>query len=320
MFSRIGRDEIQKNYFSDLDSESYINIKNNEKSIFGISLKNGEIDIQFENRNVELIEILDRGGFFDLDLECIPPTSHVDPSFSMKKTGVYDSGNWLKRAISITGIGGYIVPDTNIMYRCYYSNFLKLILSEITGPYAVTRILIPRLLVLEIENKFNRSPERSKEKRIAYNSMGELHKIISDGGLFSSKIDYSLLREFSNVAGKKFADSFIRMEISKYHIDDYSSPSKYSFQHPITFFTCDEMNAMAGSAEGLNCVYFYRSNRLRKKNLDIASIVYHTAIQFADCNFSIKTAKSEKYFEVKGIWEGKSPSDWKMDSIMINEL
>lgn len=327
MLSHISKEQIQLDYFSNLPEKTRISINNNEGLGFDIRTNGNALNIEFENSNSDLVDILDRAGFFELDMEYLSPTSGDGrPAINKKKSPKENYVNWLKEAIRLSGPGfGYIVPDTNILYRCYYSNFLRNKVLEGRGSLNHRPVLIPRLLVMEVENKYNRAsdPKKSKEKRIAFSSMAELQKIISDGGLFSSKIDYSLLREFTNIAGRGFADSWIRMEISQYHIHHSEATSNFpshTYFTPIVFLTCDLMNALAGTAEGLNCVYFHRSSNLINTNLDIASIVYHTAIQFGECSFSKSTTSESKMFVVKGIWDGKTPDDWKNDLIVIEEI
>lgn len=66
-----------------------------------------------------------------------------DPSFR----------RWLQQACTLLGSKVYLIPDTNVSRRMYYSNYLRSLLIEDTS-HCMT-MAIPRLGMLEIENIYN---------------------------------------------------------------------------------------------------------------------------------------------------------------------
>jgi hypothetical protein len=325
MASPIRKEELETEYFFNLKDNAEIIIES-DKSIFKILRSSEGFKINFDKNNPDLVKIADRAGLFELEMEYMSSSdSYNAKTINCKKSSDKDFTTWLKELSGRGGIG-YVVPDTNMVYRSYYSSYFrnKLPMRRSFEWYKI--FLIPRLLVLEIENIYNRSSkdsgkkdyeEKRKEKRIAFNSMAEIHKMISDGATFSHKIDYSLLREFTKVAGQGFADAFIRMEISRYHIGDVNSnPTRIN---PVIFLTCDLMNAMAGTAEGLNCIYIHRSNTIREDYNDLASLIYHSSIQFDECYFTVNRDQTIKKYRAQSMWSGKGVDDWKNDLVIVEQ-
>ena len=298
------------------EKENYsVEIFARDKSIFTIEKINNEQNINFDHDNDECISIGSRSGIFELEIEYFSNTS--DGSITDRKTNTLDNNHiaWLRNILNKTPSISYLSLDTNFIQNCIYSNFIKDKFSPTQFHDPVVTILIPRLLILEIEHKYNRTKEgtpkvKQKEKRIAFNNMGEILRLIEDGARTTPKLNYSRIREFSSIAGGKFTDSFIRMETS-----DYVTPIS---ANPPIFFFFYLMNAMAATAEGMDCLYFHVIDKIRK-NLNISLLIYQCAIEFDECQISFNDTNTSKEFSVLAMWSGKTPFEWKRNIIKISE-
>ena len=155
-----------------------------------------EAGIQIENRRLEL----PNGTNIPIKIR----TS--DPSFR----------TWFQQACGLLGTKVYLIPDTNVIRRMYYTNYLRPILVGDTSRSMA--IDISRLVVLEIESMYNRNkskknppPEsalkkkdeyeesekrRELEIRTAFQSMGEILSMKNDGARLLPKADMSLINIF----------------------------------------------------------------------------------------------------------------------------
>jgi hypothetical protein len=180
-------------------------------------------------------------------------------------------------------------------------------------------IKLSRLGILEVESLYNRSKpsetaprdeapqkdkdsytqnekRKAKERRIAFQSMGEILSMKNDGAEILPASDMSLIRSFSQEAGKGNADVLIRKEISNSK-PDYVGSKQISDGElktsNIAFLTCDLMNSLAAIAEDLNTIYFYRLEDSRLEDSRqlipifhdrLAWLVFNTAIHFEECD------------------------------------
>lgn len=68
-----------------------------------------------------------------------------------KKVGTFiDFEGWLNRLFTKIGKAPILIPDTNIINKKYYSNFIKVVNRNY-------KILIPSLSILEIKDQYNRN-------------------------------------------------------------------------------------------------------------------------------------------------------------------
>lgn len=224
---------------------------------------------------------------------------------------------WLSTILARSPNISYLSLDTNFIQNCLYSNFIKDKPDLVPSRNSAIRILIPRLLILEIEHKYNRqntqnkqNDKQKKDKRIEFNNMGEVLRLIEDGATITPKLDYSLIREFSSIAGGHFTDSFIRMETSNY-VNGIS-------EEPPIFLTSDLMNAMTALAEGMDCLYFHVINKVRK-NINISLLIYHSAIQYDECLYNLVEQNTTRKFKSLAMWNGKTPYEWKKNIMKVTE-
>jgi hypothetical protein len=320
----------------------------------------GDFEIQSPDIfRIEVIEIIDRTGLYPPDVEFSSPNSEVNTmnhdsvrNLDLQKT--QDFVTWFDTISSSVGTHIFLILDTNVIRRHYYSNFLLDILSR-SRLKNTLRILIPRLVILEIENKYNRSSgedeEKSvrkeekekkkqnedphleiyteymkgKERRLGLSSIKEVISIKKNAGVTNPKISSSLLEPFSRASGSKFADHWIRKEIQEF-MSTLHGVEKRNDQGEVfieksngILLTCDIMNSLAAVSENINTFYILRREtpelRISSPSL-FANLVYNTAIQFGECTCQIEYHQEET-FKVTGMWKGKTTYDWLTDKLLI---
>jgi hypothetical protein len=164
------------------------------------------------------------------------------------------------------------------------------------------RLKIPRLAILEIEDKYNRAKEKECDRRLMIYALTEVQVLKALGAQISAgTLASSFLSDFRRAEGGKHADAFIRREIM-----DFQSPYR------TVFVTRDLMNAMAASAEGTDSLYFAmvvpEISTINASPEQLVDSVIETAITFAGIEIYDASAKSSILLE--GMWSGKTNIDW----------
>jgi hypothetical protein len=247
-----------------------------------------------------------------------------------------DSGEftkWLQQIVSLESNGPGLVKetalvlDTNVIMRHYIRNLLYPLLGDrilrkasqeteiVVGQGAPTLLLkVPRLSLLEIERQFNASKddskrgEKGKKRRLALYAARETLFLTTVGGEFLPELKEHTLEAFSRIAGEKFSDAWIRREVKEYWRMKTDGGVSY---HPLLFATCDLMNALAASAEGLAVVYLSRERERNSYTYrdvgQVAELVTDLAVSFG--RIQIGNVAYE------GAWEGKTIWQWEADCV-----
>jgi hypothetical protein len=288
---------------------------------------------------LDITEVADKSGIYGLQVE-FSPSSKFKTHNGINTRSEYDVTTktmqpkfpqWFIDACSSLGNRIYLIPDTNFVRRLYYSNYLTGIVSGRSG----MSMMIPRLGIIEIESKYNRnkpkpnsSPDkelnRSKERRISFQTIGEILSIKNSGGGILPLTDMSLLQSFVPVSGQGYADAWIRREIASASPLVQVKPNEMQ-QSNIVFLTCDLMNALAAVAEDLNTMYFYRSEKdtigLGPDPYEVfAKLIINTAIHFGECILSLKGDTKQEKSKVVGTWKGKSVDDWYKNFVLMDPI
>ncbi len=223
-------------------------------------------------------------------------------------------GEWFLERVSLK----YLIPDTNFIYRHYCSNVLA---RSLGADFKNLIFRLPRLVVLEIERRGNHAQEGSADKRLSFYAAREVN-FLRSGINFDllPSIDVSLFSTFTEKAGKKLTDMWIRKEIH-----DSMRTLGYTNTSPkdTILLTCDLMNALAGEAEGLSTCYFSRSEQqsyfIDSSNMQqLFDFILASAIMFEKIRVDviIKGDAVHKSLILKGIWDGKTTSQWFSDTII----
>jgi len=180
--------------------------------------------------------------------------------------------------------------------------------------------LIPRLALLEIERRYNETADakaidKLRKHRLAMYAVREI-LFLKDLGVmeFLPNLDLHTLESFSRIAGEKFTDAWIRREIS-----NYLQPGKTNASQddkPVIFATCDLMNALAASAEGLDVFFFSRSQELDHYPYISAEKAAELIIDLAVSLGHIEIGA----WKYDGMWSGKTLIDWKNDSVRATKM
>lgn len=301
-----------------LSQEGNLTIKCPSNFQYLINDKNEEVTPIGSNDRLK--SLLGKSGLFQLEIGFSPSSEQ-----EWKKSGfvmaskietINAYGHWMQELINAFGREVVLVPDTNFIKRQYYSNFFKFDQINCT-------IGIPRLVLLEIENKYNtkqksiktQNPnleEARKEVRESFSDMVEILKVKEGGGRVLPFPENRLIETFSNVVGKELSDAWIRRELYAYAENLRSR----STRKECIFLSSDLMNSMAANAEGLNTIYFYATDRIRYKRPLVSTLLYNTAVSYEYC--SVYRNNDIKICDLQGMWEGKSPLDWKNEIIKID--
>jgi hypothetical protein len=325
---------------------------------FNSSTQKLEVSCPIEIRH-DVIEVIDRAGIFTIQVEFHPATkmdrdiSHVPRNLVLDLFGQTRTDSafakWFIDFCSLLGKEVFLLPDTNFIRRHYYSNVLKPVLL---GKGNIS-FKIPRLVMLEIENKYNKAGKeahdkkkkvqkiserniqalmeeygKGKEKRVSLHAINEILSLQKHQAEILPNLDLPLLESFSRAAGSGFADVWIRRKISEYANKQSALSTRNKNGKVITiskpgiiFMTCDIMNALAAAAEGLNTIYFSRMEEDSivlefDINKRLSNVLFNTAIHFRECICVIKYNNKIERLRLLGTWKGKGTYDWHWSYIM----
>lgn len=307
-------------------SEWLLKQLNNNKSLYVECPHDFQYVIDHDHKNFisedsseKLKTILEKSGFYHLEIGFSPSLDKdldVNNLSSSKIETINAYDQWMVNLFSEFKSEILLAPDTNFIKRQLYSNFFT--------PDRGHSLVIPRLVVLEIENRYNinngkinpKNPEieqAKQEVRVSYQDIVEIMKIKENGGKVFPYVDINLIKTFPEAIGRKLPDPWIRIEVIKY---DEGLKRRPHTKKRCIFLSCDLMNSLAANAEGLNTLYFYTTNRIRYNQSLISNLLVNTAISYEDC--SIYERNGQKLCELKGIWPGKNPIDWKNEVLWFS--
>jgi hypothetical protein len=320
----ISKNDLSKWFIKQLDNQQRVRVECTPEFSFTID----HLQKKVISDNSDLLRIiLEKSGFYHLEIGFNPSlgkgrNANYLSSVSQKIETFNDYDSWLMSLFKKLQSVVFLAPDTNFIKRQIYSNFLV--------PKREYSLIIPRLVILEVENQYNmynaKITPKNKSKankddaqqkiRESYLDMTEILKMQEDGQKVIPFMDKDLLQTFSSVTGKKLADSWIRMEVKRFD-DDLKGWQKS--KHLCIFLSCDLMNTMAANAEGLNTLYFYTTDKMRyDKNL-MSNLLINTAVSYEKC--TVYSENSKKICDLMGIWTGKNPGDWKNEvSLIFTEI
>jgi hypothetical protein len=216
-----------------------------------------------------------------------------------------------------------LVPDTNFVKMCYGSGLLRRLGAKEFGKLQFS---IPNLVVLEIEAIYNRAKLKANspkckdiEKKKANMEMQEsllatkeLMFLRHRGlGLLPTKFENSTIENFSTVAGKGMTDLFIRSEIRNWKQDN------------IRFMTCDLMNSLAATAEGIPTFYFSRIGDEFHLSAErdvcmgqVADLIVDNTVLFGNIDLMISSSTGFKKLKLTSRWNDWTPIDLLNDKVV----
>jgi hypothetical protein len=267
---------------------------------------------------VQVQDSIDRAGLREIDAQYSPSSeagvSSRDFAYvtiisgekipNAMQVGSGDFQQWLVRIGMLEGQDAKLVLDTNMVMRHYVRNKL----APQLGQALKGRVRIPRLALLEIERMFNESKHDTPKRRLALLAAREILFLRGTASEFLPELKDSRLEAFSKISGEKFSDVWIRREAKEYW---HMAAVGTVFRNPILFATCDLMNALAASAEGLAVLYFSR-----KEERD--SYAYNNIAQVAELIMDLAVSLGRIQIAnvaYEGVWEGKAIWEWEQDCV-----
>ena len=245
-------------------------------------------------------------------------SSELESSFSgHRDEKELESSDWKTWFLEKTS-RKYLVPDTNFIYRHYYSNVLARHLGEDFGNLIFR---LPRLAILEIERRGNNAKEGSADKRLSFYAAREVRLLRSNNNFdLLPNIDTLLFSTFSEKAGRQLVDMWIRKEIHDFveGMEGYTNMSAKD----VVFLTCDLMNALAAESEGLNTCYFSKKDQqsfsVDNDNMrQLFDLILASTMILGKIRVDIVLADDvvHESITLEGIWNGKTTSQWYSDCI-----
>jgi len=286
-----------------------ITLQQEDIQLLSISGKE-QFQIGLQNFNEDIVKIvysaLLQTGFIDLRFSIVDKSNGLENS---KSTSMSDFDSWFKKQLRAK----ILVPDTNIILDRMFSA-----LSSITKKNIINevKIEIPRIAILELENKANQNRnKRDLDKRFVFLGYSELLQLkkykVQTFGLLNS----STLLDFSRNSGSINADALIRREIG-----DKTKNEFFGDQRNYVLITSDLVNSLSAVSEGIDTFYVARTpveQGLRKGTIEqVARLLFTLAI----CFEKILVKIDSNIFTLTGMWEGKSASDWLDERIRIHNV
>jgi len=147
----------------------------------------------------------------------------------------------------------------------------------------------------------------------------ELLFLQQQGAQFLPELDAETFAGFSRMAGEKFSDAWIRTEAHQ-QVKKETYMIESTKVKRVTFVTSDLINALSAIAEDLDTIFLSRLAE-HEKELErtadvqkIARLVMISAVLFEE----IRLSSPQKTYRIKGIWKGKSPTDWLSGLVYIS--
>jgi hypothetical protein len=214
---------------------------------------------------------------------------------------------WLREFLGLGEAGCFLVPDTNFLLRHYATN---LSLAEVIDEKLTMGI--PRLAILELEAITQRK-EETWQKSQCFTAFADIMKLRDCGAILLDPISEATLRSFADIAGKGWADAWIRREI--HNLKNPPGPFE------IFFLTSDFTNAFASNAEGISTLYIARKDLSEAVGLyRFVRLIVGMAILFETVEVASEVdGRKVTGGTFNGIWAGKSIRDWRDNLILFEE-
>ena len=209
--------------------------------------------------------------------------------------------------------GRIVVPDTGIILNHYLSEVL---LPRIR-PRQI-RIMIPRIVLLEIEERGNRG---KKGARLSLSAFNEIRNLRFEVGAspFPKPVKADIMSSFSKISGSRGVDGFIRLEIWDQTRSGGRIPSR---EEEMIILTRDMMMASTASAEDLDAFYLCSAKPEETEfEVDVrklAKIIIETAVTFE--TIRLEGLSDDASVIIEGMWSGKDIMGWSKKRIRVHYI
>lgn len=278
---------------------------------------NNELSIKTKNEKeiTNIVDSLDRSGQSLVDSTLMLPS--FPEQFPHKEVQAFDWADWF---LGYTSLHSCLIVDTNMLMRHYCSNLL---FEKLGNRLDNLHIKIPRLAILEIERNANNDKD-TVQKRLGMFATAEIIFLKNHKAELLPPLSSAVFESFSDKAGERSVDSWIRREIHEYLNNQTSNIAL----QPL-FATCDMANGLAAYSEELSTFVFSRAPQKKynvvssfKDASNLAMFILHLAVTFGKIQMNVYTdgqALSNGY-AVEGMWSGKTPYDWTNGCVRIQEI
>lgn len=212
---------------------------------------------------------------------------------------------WLEK----NTVDRFLIPDTNIILNQTISSITSILGCDFL---AKIKIVIPRLVIMEMESKANSIKPNEKDasklllKRKIFLGYPEILFLKENGAQLFADLPSELLANFPTISSDHNADAWIRREIKEYEI---SAPSR---KGKCIFLTSDLVSSLSSLAEGIDTIYVseFHERVLLSANLPL---IMKFIIKLSVLSETIKVRIRNIQYEINGFWSGITTND------LINE-
>ncbi|MEM2129058.1 MAG: hypothetical protein QXZ70_00515 [Candidatus Bathyarchaeia archaeon] len=312
------------------------------QALFTFRYPHNSLQVVSSSHFKTLIDTFDRCGIVDLKCEYYPFRLTSGQGVKYDSMALPNFGEWFQKT---TENKQEIFIDTNMII---YRTLSRVLFNRVSDFKEIARkIRIPRLVLLELEAKYNRAKEdfsksteniRALETRKDSEAQRSAKQKAQRGQeqhgrevrlMISAQIEVQLLRSlgaqtvflplspellaaYYTHAGRGFTDPFIRKEI----LDSTGGGQPFL----AVFLTRDLMNALTACAENLDTFYFSHASSDRASyKVDVkqvADVMIEAAIAFEEIRLCGLIPR--KTAILKGMWETKSNVDWLTGRLLMD--
>jgi len=184
-------------------------------------------------------------------------------------------------------------------------------------------IMLPRVILLNIERQGNLTNDTST-KHLAIYAANEIDflKHNTDFDILPN-LELSLIANLSSKLEREVVNMWVRREIHD-SIKKIKKTITIEFRYDtIMYLTCDLMNALMAEAEGINICYFNRipQGSFKVELTKLFDLTIVTSMIYSKLKLDFLAGdKVAKSYNVEGIWEGKTVSQYRSHSLRLVEL
>jgi rRNA-processing protein FCF1 len=319
-----------------------IECKREYTTLFYYNYPKQQLRIVNSRYSKKVTDVLDRCGIVDLRCEYYPSRLTSEQGIKYDSMELPNFDTWFKTNVENKQ---EIFVDTNMII---YHTISRVLLGKVPGfKDIIRRIKIPRLVLLEIEAKFNsarkkydsalerkksfghtiseQKTQKGSKKKLEANKE-KLEESLEEHGaemrlMISAQTEVQILKSLS-------AET-IFLPLSTELLAEFNKQAGQGFADPFirkeildstgggqpflaAFLTRDLMNALAACAENLDTFYFSHANPGQSifalNNDQIADVIFESAITFGEVK--IYGLIPRKVVVLEGMWPTKSNIDW----------
>lgn len=317
----------------------------NWQELFTFRYPHNSLQVVSSGHSKILIDTFDRCGIVDLKCEYYPSRLTSGQGVKYDSMALPNFCEWFQK---ITENKQEIFIDTNMII---YRTLSRVLFNRASDFKEIARkIRIPRLVLLELEAKYNRAKEdfsksteniraletarAKKDPEAQRSSRQKAQRSQEQHGrevrlMISAQIEVQLLKSlgaqtvflplspellaaYYTHAGRGFTDPFIRKEI----LDSTGGGQPFL----AVFLTRDLMNALTACAENLDTFYFsHAGSDQTSYKVDVnqvADVMIEAAITFEEIR--LYGLIPRKAAILKGMWETKSNVDWLAERLLMD--